>query len=187
MVLKKIAAMALMLCFLIGCAAEPVFEPVTDVYAGTAPLPGTLQVMVPEKAAVLAAAGEDTARLYFCDGYTMTVQTLIGGDLDRSLRNLTGYGRDRLTVLETLRQGVTCYSCAWTSAGESGDQVGRLVLLDDGSHHYAVSVMAPATDAGALAEEWEQILSRVTLTGTDPLLPGTAPGTAGSRREDGGS
>ena len=187
MALKKLAMMALLAVSLLGCAAEPVFEPVTDVYAGTEPAAGTVQVMVPEQAAMMAAAGENTAQLYFCDGYTLSVQTLDGGDLDRSLRSLTGYGRDRLTVLETLRGGITCYSCAWSSAGESGEQVGRLVLLDDGVYHYAVTVMAAAEDAGSLAEEWDYILNQVTLSDTGSSLPGTAPGTAGSQREDGGS
>lgn len=187
MKLKKLAVMALLSCFLFGCAAEPVFEPVTDVYAGTDPDPATVQVVVPEHAAVLTAAGENAAQLYFCDAYTLSVQTLSGGDLDRSLRNLTGYGRDRLTVLETLRKGINCYTCAWSSAGETGEQVGRLVLLDDGAYHYAVTVMAPAEQAGELAEEWDYILSKVTLSDTGSLLPGTAPGTAGSQREDGGS
>ena len=187
MALKKLAVMALLAVMLLGCAAEPVFEPVTDVYAGTESAAGTVQVMVPESTTVLTAAGENGAKLYFCDGYTLSVQTLTGGDLDRSLRSLTGYGRDRLTVLETLREGVTCYSCAWSSTGETGDQVGRLVLLDDGAHHYAVTVMADAEQAGTLAEEWDYILSQVTLTDTGSSLPGTAPGTAGSQREDGGS
>ena len=187
MELKKLAAMVLLSLVLTGCAAEPVFESVTDVYVDTAPDPGIVRVMVPEKAAVLTAAGETESQLYFCDGYTLTVQTLAGGDLDRSIRNLTGYGRDRLTVLETMREGIRCYTCAWTSAGESGDQVGRLVLLDDGCYHYAVTVMATAEQAGMLTEEWEAILNRVNLSDTDPSLPGTALGTAGSRREDGGS
>lgn len=185
--MKRIALMALLSVMLLGCAASPVFEPVTDVYAGTVPPPGILQVMVPEKASMLTSTGDGTGQLYFCDGYTLSVQTMSGGDLNRSLRSLTGYGRDRLTVLETSREGLACYCCAWTSAGEAGEQVGRLVLLDDGMYHYAVTVMAPAADTGALVEEWETILNRVTLSDTASSLPGTTPGTPGSQREDGGS
>lgn len=155
----------LMSVLLLGCSAEPVFEPVEDVYGGTLREPGTLQVMVPEKAAMLTSVG-DSGQLYFCDGYTLTVQTLSGGDLDRSFRSVTGYGKDVLTVLETLRQGVPCYSCAWTSTGETGDQVGRMVLLDDGVYHYTVTVMADADRAGELSEVWDQILNRVTLSNT---------------------
>lgn len=164
--MKKLLLFLMMSVLLLGCSAEPVFEQVEDVYGGTLREPGALQVMVPEKASVLTAAGDSTGQLYFCDGYTLTVQTLSGGDLDRSFRSVTGYGKDALTVLETLRQGVPCYSCAWTSAGEAGDQVGHMVLLDDGAYHYAVTVMADADRAGELSETWDQILNRVTLSNT---------------------
>lgn len=165
--MRKLIVPILVVLLLAGCAAEPVFEQVTDVYAGADPMPGTVQVMVPEKVTVLASAGEYGGQLYFCDGYTLTVQTLTGGDLDRSFRQLTGYEREQLMVLQTSRDGTVCYNCAWSSAGEAGEQVGRLVLLDDGVYHYAVTVMAPADQAGALREEWDQVLNGVTLKRTD--------------------
>jgi len=163
---KKLFVILLLPVLLFGCAAEPVFERVDDVYVQTSSTPGTVEVMIPEKATVLTAAGEGSGRLYFCEGYTMTVQTLAGGNLDSTFRALTGYGREALTIIETLRGDVPCYSCAWISAGENGDQVGRLVVLDDGVYHYAVTVMASAARAGELAEEWDQILSRVSLSDT---------------------
>lgn len=166
MELKKLFVILLLPVLLLGCGVEPVFEEVEDMYEKTVFPTSTLDVMIPEKATVLTAAADSSDQLYFCDGYTMTVQTLAGGNLDRTLRALTGYGRDSLTLLETLRGEVPCYSCAWISAGEDGDQVGRLVLLDDGAFHYAVTVMASADRAGDLAEEWDQILNRVSLTDT---------------------
>ena len=160
--------MILVPVLLLGCAAEPVFEKVEDVYGDALPAVAQVQVLMPETASVMATAGDGSGQIYFCDGYTLTVQTLAGGDMDRSIRSLTGYGRDGLTVMETLRDGIPCFTCAWTSAGEHGDQVGRLVLLDDGVWHYAVTVMADAGRAGELTEEWDQILSSVTLQRTDP-------------------
>ena len=165
--MKRLFAMILLPVFLMGCSAAPVFESVEDVYAPVLPDPGELQVAVPDDATVLTSGGEGGDTLYFCSGYTMTVQILEGGDLNRSVETLTGYSRDSLTVMQTVRDGVACYSCVWTSAGEGGDQVGRLVLLDDGAYHYAVSVMAPAAEAGALTETWDDILNRVTLRSTD--------------------
>lgn len=164
--MKKLIVMLLLPVLLLGCSAEPVFEQVDAVYEITASTPRSIEVMIPEKATVLTSAGEGSGRLYFCDGYTMTVQTLVGGDMDRTFRTLTGYGRDSLTVLETLRGDSLCYSCAWISAGENGDQVGRMVVLDDGVYHYAVTVMASADRAGALSEEWDRILNGVSLSDT---------------------
>lgn len=166
MALKKFLVYLLLGVMLAGCAAEPVFEQVEDVYAGTVPAPAELVVLLPEEASLLASQTDGTGALYFCDGYTVTVQTLDGGDLDRSLRTLTGYGEDGLSVLETVRDGLNCFTCAWTSAGEGGDQVGRLILLDDGAYHYALTVMAPAELAGDLSETWDNILNRVSLSYT---------------------
>lgn len=166
--MKKLFAIMLMPVLLLGCTAEPVMEQVEDVYAPLQPEPAQLRVNIPDNASVLTAAGVGAETLYFCDGYTLTVQTLTGGDLNRSLQLLTGYQRDSLTVLQTLRNGSACYSCAWTSAGEGGDQVGRLVLLDDGAYHYAVTVMAPAETAGDLAQIWDAVLNEVTLGNTEP-------------------
>ena len=165
--LKKLI-MILLPVMLLGCGAEPVFEQVEDVYGGNLPPAAQVQVDMPESASVMAAAGDGSGQICFCDGYTLTVQTMAGGDLDRTIRALTGYGADSLAVLETLRDGTSCYTCAWTSAGERGDQIGRLVLLDDGTWHYVVTVMADAAQAGELAEQWDQILGSVTLQRTAP-------------------
>lgn len=165
--MKRLFALMLVPILLCGCSAKQVYEPVVDVYAPVLPEPGKLQVVIPEAASILTGAGENNGALYFCDGYTMTVQSLAGGDLNRSLQTLTGYSRDGLTVVQTQRESTPCYACAWTCAGEGGDQVGRLVLLDDGAYHYAVTVMAPAAEAGDLSEIWDDILNGVTLCSTD--------------------
>lgn len=164
--MKKLFVILLLPALLLGCAGSPVFELVEDVYAGTEPAPGELMVILPEEASVLTGLSDGTGQLYFCDGYTLTTQILNGGDLDRSLRELTGYSRGSLTVLETDREGLRCVTCAWSSAGEEGDQVGRLVLLDDGAYHYAVTVMAPAERVGDLTDTWDGILNRVSLSNT---------------------
>lgn len=164
--MKRLFALLVLPALLAGCDASPVFEQMEDVYAGAVSAPAELVVMLPEEASVMTAAGDGQAQLYFCDGYTLTVQTLSGGDLDRSLRDMTGYGRESLSVVETQRQGLRQIDCAWACAGEGGDQVGRLVLLDDGYYHYVVTVMAPAEQAGALAATWDTLLNRVSLAYT---------------------
>lgn len=152
---------------LAGCGSAEVFEPVEDQYLIQTPQAQLVSLEMPEEAAV-TAMGDAENVLYFCDGYVLSVQTLAGGDLDRSFRQLTGYGKDRLTVLKTGDGETDRYECAWSSTGETGDQVGRLVLLDDGTYHYAVSVMAEAEAAGALQDVWEWLLGSVTLADTAP-------------------
>lgn len=166
--MKKSLCVLLLCGLLAGCTAEPVFEEVRDSYSGKLPQPAELHVVLPEDASVLTQQGSQDGQLYFCDGYTLTTQTLSGGDLERSLRLMTGYGSEELTLMETDRDGIRCVTCAWTSAGEDGDQVGRLLLLDDGAYHYVVTVMADADRAGSLREEWAQVFEQVSLWNTDP-------------------
>ena len=146
-----------------GCASQPVFEQVQDVYAPVELPAGTVTLQLPGDAAVFTAGEENGNALYFCDEYTLSIQTLEGGNLSGTLEAMTGYSLSALTVMETERSAAACYECVWASAGEGGDQVGRLLLLDDGIYHYVVTVMADADAAGALRETWDALFSSVSL------------------------
>ncbi|MBR2889286.1 MAG: hypothetical protein IKC09_03305 [Oscillospiraceae bacterium] len=163
--MKKLWSVLVMALLLSGCAEAPVYESMGDVYQVMAPQAAKLTLELPREAALLTM-NSDAGDLYFCDGYILTVQTLAGGDLDRSLRTLTGYGRDMLTLLETRHPDGIRWECVWTGAGEGGDQVGRLLLMDDGNCHYAVTVMAPASEAGALRLTWDTLFASVSLDRT---------------------
>lgn len=161
--MKKVLALLLLLLMLAGCAEQTVYESVLDVYSVAERKPGEIRMSLPEEASVLTSSADGSRAIYFCDGYTLTVQTLSGGDLERTLRETTGYGENALTLLTTQRNGMRCITCAWSSAGETGDEVGRMLLLDDGQYHYVVTVMAAADKAGELAPEWERIMESITL------------------------
>lgn len=152
---------------LTGCVSEPVFEPVTDDYVIPEAAASQIVIALPEDASVTVLTSSENGQLYLCDGYTITVQTLESGDLDSTLRTLTGFGEAELTLMQTQQQGMTCIEAAWTSAGEGGDQVGRLLMLDDGDYYYAVTIMAPAEDAGVLNGTWQEIFNSITLEDTD--------------------
>lgn len=147
----------LLLC---GCASKETFETVDD--ALVQPVVNAQRevvLTVPDSAAAEVMESEDGARLYFCDGYTMTVQTLTGGDLNRSVETLCGYSSDTLTVLQTQDGQWKRQEWIWVSAGEGGEQLGRGVLLDDGSYHYCLTVMADAAAAGTLEAEWDAVFA----------------------------
>lgn len=162
-----------------GCAGQEVFEQVEDDYAVLAPAPESILVELPPEAAVTAMGSDRDHAIYFCDGYTLTVQTLAGGDMGRSIEELTGFSPEQITLLQTGDGSVRRYTGTWTCAGEAGDQVGRFVLLDDGDYHYAVTVMAPAECIGELQLAWDSVLRSVNLGSTAPELPDTDPGTDG--------
>lgn len=168
MVLKKCVWVLALVLLLSGCGAEETFERVSDVNAAPV-LAGDcrLQVSLPEEAALASMEADDGSKIYLCDGYSVTVQTLSGGDLDRTLRQVTGFGRDSLLVMETAGDGYKRYECVWSAAGEGEDQVGRAAVLDDGEHHHIVTVMAGYTQAGDLSSTWQHIMDSATLVNTD--------------------
>lgn len=160
--MKKWTVLLILLLFLSGCAAEKDFETVGDVYTPVTQTPREVMVTLPPDAAVQTISS-DAGKLYLCDGYTVTVQTLQGGNLKETVREVTGFLPDRLTLLETEKDGFSSYSCVWTAAGEGGDQIARTVILDDGNFHYAVTAMADSASAGQLSDVWLNLFRSVSL------------------------
>lgn len=163
--MKKIWWFVLMTAVLLcGCSGQQVVETVCDELLLSAMAPEKeLLVKVPANAAKSVLAAEDGAQLYFCDDYTLTLQTGPSVNLDQTVRNLCGYGAEQLTVMETKLGGVKRYDWTWTCAGEGSAQVGRAAVLDDGDYHYCVSVMADESDSGNLDEQWDALFSSLGL------------------------
>lgn len=160
--MKKILMVMISLLLLAGCSVET-FETVddgNDVQAMAKP--ASLLVDIPENAAVPAMQGA-SGTLYFCGDYDIMVEVVPSGDLGNTLQTLTGFRMEDLEMIHTQRCGVDCYEGAWSAAGEAGDHVGRVMVLDDGSFHYCISLMAMAEDSGACAEEWATVINSVAL------------------------
>ncbi len=153
----------LLLCLgLAGCGAQD-FETLGDTYTPEA-LPEMAQVsLLLTQDAVQAMQEEGYGKLTFLDGYTVTQQTLAGGDLDKTLRTVTGYGRDDLSLMTQSQDGCTRYDFVWTCAGEGGMELCRGSILDDGSYHYIVTAMAPEDEAGALTDAWNQLFASFSI------------------------
>lgn len=166
----KMLCFVILLCLVLaGCSAQETFETIPDIYATEVSAPACQQVelALSEEAATPTMTSSENDRIYLCDGYTVAVQTLRSGDLNRTLRQSTGFTSDELTVMETASQGVKRYDCVWTAAGEGEDQVCRAAILDDGSYHYVVTVMSAASTAGEFAQQWQQLLDSIRLVSTD--------------------
>lgn len=148
------------LLLLSGCATTQTSETVADeILQPAVSTQREVILTLPSGASKEVMESEDGGRLYFCDGYTMTVQILTGGDLNRSLESLCGYSADALTVLQTQDGAWKRQEWIWVSAGEGGEQLGRGALLDDGSYHYCLTVMADASEAGVLEAEWDAVFA----------------------------
>lgn len=157
--------LALALC-LSGCAAAETFETIADEWdiAIQAPLVREILLEIPDNAALLTAQQEEGSSLYFCEDYSFSVQVLSGGDLDKTLRSVTGFGLEDITVMETRQGNTTRYDMVWTSAGEDGDQVNRAAILDDGAYHYVLSAQTGEAQTQAVAAEWERLFQSFWVT-----------------------
>lgn len=164
--------LGLMLC---GCGAEPVMETLGDAYVQPVSADvGQVLLELPQEAATPTLESTAGGKLYLCGDYEITVQTVAAGDLDKTLKNATGFSREQLTVMETVSSGIKRYECAWSAVGEGTDQVGRAVVLDDGAYHYVLTVMAAAENTGSLAQTWDGILGSFRLaTGEYALNTGS--------------
>lgn len=160
--MKKALCVIFAMALLTGCGQPKDFETMSDSYLEPE-LPQAKEVFfqLPEDAA--KAVLENSGTLYLCEGYSVALQTLTSGNLDATVREVTGYGADRVQLWQRKEADSFRYVCVWTSAGEGGDQVCKATILDDGDYHYVLSVMAPAENAGALADTWQQLMDSFSI------------------------
>ena len=162
--MKKCCLCLFLVLLLTGCGSVETFETVNDVWDRPAMAPvGELVLTLPESAASQAVQSGDGGKLYFCDDYVLTVQTLDGGDMDQTTKTLCGYESSALNILETSLGVNKRREWVWMSAGEGGDTIGRAAVIDDGHYHYCVTVMAGAQEAGELEAEWNALFSSLRL------------------------
>ena len=157
--MKRILCLVLFAVLLTGCGAEPTFETVADVPVQSVSAPvRQIFLDLPANTQMQTMGADSEDKLYLCDGFTVSVQTMDAGDLDRTLRAATGYGKEELTLMQTETADGKCYRCVWAAAGEGQTQVGKTCIVDDGSYHYVLTVMVPEQDAGRLAEQVQSVL-----------------------------
>ena len=147
---------------LTGCGVSKDMETMLDVHS---PLPTQqaeeIAVFVPEGAETLR--GEDGGKIYLCDGFSIQIQNLPAGDLDKTLRTVSGFSREQLQIMEREENDYNRIECVWAAAGEGEDQICRAVILDDGVYHYALTLMCNASQAGELTAKWKQIAASFTI------------------------
>ena len=119
--MRKCVYFLLIMFLFAGCGGQETFETVADEFQAAQPaVARQVNLILPEEAAVPASEGE-TGTLYLCDGYEILLQTLPAGNLDATLRDLTGYGRQDLELIATEPDGVKRYDLVWSCLGESGE------------------------------------------------------------------
>lgn len=162
--MKKVWMILPVALLLAGCGSVETFETVSDdLVQPVVSQTREIYAAVPEGALTTVMEAEDGGRLYLCDGYTLTLQTLDGGDLNKTVQRLCGYDAGGVSVLETMDGAWKRYEWVWVSAGEGGEALGRAAVLDDGVHHYCLTVMADAREVAVLEPEWADLFSSFGL------------------------
>lgn len=146
-----------------GCAAQETFETISDpdveVLAGA---PSKISVHLPD-GAVAPVLESELEQVYTAEDYEIIIQTLSSGDLSGTIRTISGYEQEHLTVMETQKGSVTRYEFVWTSAGEEGDRLGQAVILDDGQYHYCLSVLRDVDTKRSTQIVWSDVFESFKL------------------------
>ena len=161
--MKNAVLFVLLGCFLAGCARQEVFETVDDEMVVPAAITQVREMTanVPDTAVAPVLESGDV-QVYYGDGYEIILETMGSGDLDATIRSLSGYGREKLTVLETVQQDIARYDFVWACAGETGDRLGRAAVLDDGNYHYCMTVLRDASGEKSQIV-WEEVFASFCL------------------------
>ncbi len=162
--MKKWWMIVLFAVILTGCVNVGELETMNDDFVMPEAVPGQILLSLPGDAGEEALCGSGDRQLYICENYTITVQTLPGGDMKRTLQSVTGFDPSALTVVQTQKNGLDSYQTVWTAAGEGGDQLGRAQILSDGNFHYVLSVMADCTVAGTLTDVWQSLFESFEIS-----------------------
>lgn len=163
--MKKICLILLMMGLLSGCGQVETFETLGEISHVSPSKPQLRQVVLttPKNALLEAAASDAGMSMYTCDGYTMVLQTFSAGDLEATVRTLSGYAPENLTILETVCGDHSRYDWVWTAAAEEGDVICRGAILDDGNYHYALYTIALSENAKGLQEGWNVLFDSFCL------------------------
>ena len=149
---------ALLLC---GCQSEETtMETIADEWmVPVMAQPREVSLRLPEDLA-MPVLEQDSRQLYMGEGYELMLDVLNAGDLSNTVRTMCGYEKENMTLIQTRQEGMERYDFVWTAAGETGERLGRGVILDDGSYHYCLSALR---DQGDTPIVWQDVFSSFGL------------------------
>ena len=163
---KWMVGLVLLLCLTFcACSSVETFEIISDVIVvGQVSEPAKVSVRIPDDAALAVMSGND-GQSYEGDHYQIVIQTYAAGDLNKTLRYVTGYNSEQLNLMEVPSEGYNKYLGAWSSVSGEGELVGRCAVLDDGLYHYCLSVLVDANMSGEMRDEIDALFADYSLEG----------------------
>lgn len=161
--MKRMILLMTVLGLLSGCSAAETYEMVTDEpVQQVSAQPREIHFFLAEETA-MPAMETDSGKLYLCGEYDVMSQIFDGGDLERTIRQVSGFSPSDLTVIQTESENVKKTEFVWTSAAEEGHRICRATILDDGNYHYVLSATVPAEKIEEYQEIWNGIFETFKL------------------------
>ena len=161
--MKKRLAIALVALLLSGCGKEAVFEIVEDEWVEpvSAEIRQVYVTLPPEAASPVLE--DEAGAVYVCGDYEVYQQIMLSGDLSATVRAVSGYEPEDLTLLQTSQGDAKRYDFVWASAADSGDRIGKGCILDDGNYHYVLTVLGDSASAEEHRKVWEELFDSFSL------------------------
>lgn len=158
--MKKMGWICLIALLLSGCGTQPTMETVSDEVLLTAmAIPRSVCLQLPEEASV-PVLQSDTQQIYQCEDFDVIVEKVEAGNLGKTVKAISGFEADKLTLLKTRQGEVDRCDFVWACMGETGERLGRAAILDDGSYHYCLWVLR---DADAGDRDWDAVFASFCL------------------------
>ena len=160
MFVKRWLWMIVLAVLLCGCGAEETLETVSDEWiVPVMAQPLEISIRLPDNV-VVPVMEQDGRKLYMGQNYEILLETLAAGDLNDTIRTISGFEKEQLTVLQTRQEELDRYEFVWTATGERGELLGRAVILDDGDYHYCMTVLRDAEESIVV---WQDVFSSFAL------------------------
>ena len=161
--MKKVWAILPLVLLLGGCGSAETLETISDEWLQPVmATPRNISVRLPDEAAA-PVMETDTELIYLCEDYEIVLETMSSGDLGKTIQHICGYEKENLTIMHTGMDGVERYEFVWASAGETGEQLGRAVILDDGQYHYCLSALRDAAKETVTQAQWNDVFRSFQL------------------------
>ena len=172
--MKKLCALLALALTLTGCGKQQTVETVNDVYAQPASAARQQVVVQLPQDTAAPVMESDAGTLYICESYTISQQILEAGDLKSTVRSVSGFAPEELKIVKTRRGDTERYDFVWTAAGETGEQVCRACILDNGSYHYVLTATADASQGAQVQDVWREMFNSFRLVSPEvPLYTGS--------------
>ena len=151
--MKKLCIFLLAVFLLAGCTEKKTYETISDELESPI-LPKQLEMtaVLPGGATSPVFSAGSAGKLYEYEDCTVTLQAVTTGDFSGLIRDITGYNKENLQIVESVQSGLKSFQVVWTSAGEGQTMVGRACILADDNYYYVLTAMVPEKKAGSLSK-----------------------------------